>query len=184
MNEELPSSKKALKYLFEVKCSDKVISHCKAVCDLALKFAKKCNENGVSVDVNLVEIGALLHDIGRSKTHDITHAVAGVEIARKLNLPESVISIIENHIGGGITADEAKLLGLPEKDYFPVTIEEKIVSYADKLIEGADTVPIEKTIEQFSIRLGSNHNAINRIRKLHEELHPLIGDLDGDDYNS
>jgi uncharacterized protein len=177
VNEELPSSEAALKLLSESGCSKRVVAHCKAVSALAVKFAKACKNKGLTVDVNLVEIGALLHDIGRSKTHDVTHAIVGVEIAKSLNLPESIVSIIECHIGGGISADEAEKLGLPAKNYFPVTIEEKLVAFSDKLIEGSHVVPIERTIEQFSRTLGDGHPAIDRIIKLHEELFPLIGDL-------
>jgi uncharacterized protein len=168
----------ALKLLSDAGCSERVIAHCKSVSSLAVKFAKACQSNGVSVDVDLVRIGGLLHDIGRSRTHDVSHAVAGVEIARSLNLPEAVVSIIERHIGGGISADEAKRLGLPEKDYFPLSLEEKLVAYADKLLEGSKIVPIEKTIKQFSQKLGSGHPSIDRIIRLRDELVPLVGDLD------
>ena len=174
----------ALKLLSDSGCSERVIAHCKAVSALAVKFARVCESKGLTVDVNLVEVGALLHDIGRSKTHDVTHAVVGVEIAKSLNLPEPIVSIIECHIGGGIGADEAKKLGLPIKDYFPVTLEEKLVAYADKLIEGSNVVPIERTIEQFSRKLGANHPAIDRVIRLHEELSPLIGDLNANSNSS
>ena len=177
MNKELPSSQAALTLLYEGGCSKKVVKHCKAVSALAVKFARACKNKGLTVDVDLVEVGALLHDIGRSKTHGVTHAVVGVEIAKSLNLPEAIVSIIERHIGGGISAEEAEKIGLPVKDYFPVTLEEKLVAYADKLIEGSRVVPIERTIEQFSRKLGEDHPVIDRIIRLHEELFPLIGEL-------
>jgi uncharacterized protein len=176
VSEELPSYEAALQLLSDGGCSKRVIKHCKAVSALAVKFAKVCESKGLVVDIHLVEVGALLHDIGRSKTNDVTHAVAGVEIAQSLNLPQSIVSIIECHIGGGISADEAEKLGLPVKDYFPVTLEEKLVAYADKLIEGSHAMSIERTIEQFSRTLGEGHPAIDRIIRLHEELFPLIGD--------
>jgi uncharacterized protein len=180
VNEKLPSPRMALTFLSEVGCSERVIDHCKAVSALAVKFAKACESKGLNVDVNLVEVGALLHDIGRSKTHGVDHAIVGAEIGRSLNLPESILFIIERHVGGGITADEAKKLGWPVKSYLPTTLEEKLVTYADKLIEGLRVVPIEKTIEQFSRELGENHPAIDRVIRLHEELFPLIGDLNAD----
>ena len=184
MNKELPSSEAALKILSECGCSKRVINHCKAVSVLAVRFARACESKGLAVDINLVEVGALLHDIGRSKTHDVTHAVVGVEIAKSLNLPPSIISIIECHIGGGIGAKEAEKLGLPVKDYFPVTLEEKLVAYADKLIDGDCVVSIERTLEQFSRALGDGHPAIDRIIRLHEELFPLIGDLYADSHSA
>ena len=166
----------ALTLLLDAGCSERVIAHCSAVSALAVKFAKICNSKGLAVDVNLVEVGALLHDIGRSKTHDVTHAVVGVKIASALGLPESIVSIIEHHIGGGIDSDEAKKLGLPIKDYFPTTLEEKLVAYADKLLEGDKIVSIERTIEQFSNKLGKNHPTVTRVKKLHKEISPLVGD--------
>jgi uncharacterized protein len=178
VNEGLPSPKMALKLLSDAGCSERVIAHCKAVSALAVKFAEACQKKGVSVDVDLVRIGGLLHDIGRSRTHDVSHAVAGVEIARSLKLPEPVVSIIERHIGGGISADEALKLGLPAKDYFPLSLEEKLVAYADKLLEGSKVVPLEKTVEQFSQKLGAGHPSIDRIISLHDELVHLVGDLD------
>jgi uncharacterized protein len=174
----------ALKFLLDAGCSERVVSHCKAVSKLAVKFATICKNKGYNVDVDLVAVGGLLHDIGRSKTHDVSHAVEGVKIAKSLGLPDRVVSIIERHIGGGIGAEEAKRLGLPVKDYFPLTLEEKLVAYADKLLSGSKVVPIQDTIEQFSRRLGASHPAICRVIKLHEEVSVLLGDWNADSNGS
>jgi uncharacterized protein len=144
------------------------------VAELAVEIANTCKKNGVEVDLELVEIGALLHDIGRAKTHSVHHAIEGAEIAESLGLCEPLISIIKRHVGGGITAKEAKRLGWPDDIYIPQTIEEKIVSYADKLIEGSKRVPIERTIEKFSKELPSS--SIAGIRRLHSEMLVLMGD--------
>ncbi|MDW8023083.1 MAG: HDIG domain-containing protein [Nitrososphaerota archaeon] len=173
-SEKLPTREEALQLLLESGCQTNVIEHCKAVSKLAVKIAEACIRNGLDVNLELVEIGALLHDIGRSKTHNVHHAVVGVQIAKKLGLPEPIISIIKRHVGGGITAREAKKLGWPEDVYTPQTIEEKIVTYADKLIEGSRQVPIEETIEKLSKELPPS--AIARIRRLHKEIMALVGD--------
>ncbi len=174
MSEKLPSREQALQFLRQTGCSKYVIRHCKTAAELAVEIARACKERGLDVDLELVEIGALLHDIGRSKTHTVHHAVVGAEIAKSLGLPEPLISIIKRHVGGGITLREAKKLGWPRDIYVPQALEEKIVSYADKLIEGSRRVPIERTIENFSKELPSS--AIARIRRLHEEMLALIGD--------
>jgi len=184
VNKKLPTSQMALTFLSDVGCSERVIAHSKAVAALAVQLAKSCESKGLTVDVNVVEVGALLHDIGRSKTHGVDHAVVGVEIAKSLNLPEHIVSIIECHIGGGIGANEAKKLGLPIKDYFPTSLEEKLVAYADKLIEGSMVVPIKRTVDQFSSKLGKDHPAIDRVIRLHEEIFRLIGDLNADIHSS
>ncbi|MGQ9624344.1 MAG: TIGR00295 family protein [Candidatus Bathycorpusculaceae bacterium] len=173
-SEKLPSKEQAIQLLRKVGCSENVIRHNQAVAELAIEIAKTCKERGLNIDLELVEIGALLHDIGRSKTHTVHHAVVGAEIAKSLGLPEQIISIIKTHVGGGITTEEAKKLGWPKNIYVPRTLEEKIVSYADKLIEGSRRVPIERTIENFSKELPPL--AVMRIRKLHEEMSALIGD--------
>jgi uncharacterized protein len=172
----LPSRQQALNLLAQAGCSGGVIRHCKAVAALATELAKECRETGCDVDVELVELGALLHDIGRSKTHSVHHVVAGVEIAEALNLPKSVVSIIACHVGGGITREEAKRMGWKPRSYIPQTLEEKIVSYADLLIERSRRVPIEKTLKRFSRTLPPD--AIGRMRKLHEEVQSLLRDCD------
>jgi len=174
VSEKLPSREQALKLLHESKCSVKVIKHCRAVTKLALEIAEACREKGLNIDLELVEIGALLHDVGRSKTHTVNHAVVGVEIAKSAGLPEPVISIIKTHVGGGITVSDAEKLGWPKDVYVPITLEEKIVSYADKLIEGSKRVPIEITIKKLSRELKGD--AAERVRKLHEEITGLVGD--------
>jgi uncharacterized protein len=174
VSEKLPSREQALQFLRQSGCSRNVIKHCEAVAELAVEIAKACKEIGIDVNLELVEIGALLHDVGRSKTHSVHHAVIGAGIARSVSWPEPVISIIKRHVGGGITASEAKKLGWPKDIYVPQTLEEKIVSYADKLIEGSKRVPIEKAIKDFSKQMPPS--AIARIRRLHEEMSALIGD--------
>jgi len=174
VSEKLPSREQALQFLRQSGCSKNVIKHCEVVAELAVEIAKACKEKGINTDLELVEIGALLHDVGRSKTHSVHHAIVGAKIAKSLGLPEPVISIIKRHVGGGITAKEAKRLGWPKDIYIPQTLEEKIVSYADMLIERSRRVPIERTIEKFSKELPPS--AIARIRRLQEEMLALIGD--------
>lgn len=174
MSDRLPSREQALKILRQTGCSPNVIRHCKAVAELATEIANACRKNGLKVNLELVEIGALLHDIGRSQNHSVHHAVIGTEMAKSFGLPEPVISIIKRHVGGGIATKEAEKLGWPKDIYIPQTLEEKIVAYADKLIEGSRRVPIEKTIEKFSEVLPPS--SIARIQRLHEEMLTLIGD--------
>lgn len=174
MSERLPTREQALQILREYNCSAEVIEHCEAVSKLALKTAYTLKSKGFNVDLALVEVGALLHDIGRSITHSVHHAVIGADLAKKANLPDQVISIIKRHVGGGITANEAEALGWPKDVYVPVTLEEKIVAYADKLIERADIAPIEVTIEK--LRREKMYEAAERVRKLYEEVTRLIGE--------
>jgi uncharacterized protein len=170
----LPTRAEALDILAKAGCSKKVVEHCKAVSKFSVRIARAFGGRGVNVDLRLVEVGGLLHDIGRSRTHSVDHGPVGEEIARSLGLPQSILNIIERHVGGGIPKDEARRLGWLAKDYLPETWEEKIVCYADKRIEGLSTVPIEQALRTYIKNLGEEHPAIGRIRKLHEEIVAVV----------
>jgi uncharacterized protein len=158
---------KEVEILRNTGCSPEVIAHCIKVADLASSL---CHGMKVSPDRELVRTGGLFHDIGRSKTHDISHALAGVELGRNLGFGHAIINIIERHIGAGITAREAVRLGLPEKDYLPVTPEEKIVSYADNLISGTREMTFSEALERFIRILGLDHEGVKLFRKQHAEI--------------
>lgn len=155
-----------IKLLEKEDTPENVIEHCKAVYDKAMKIAA----NFDNVDEDLIRQGALLHDIGRSRTHGITHAIEGVEIARKYGYDEDVLNIIERHIGAGITSEEAVKLGLPEKSYVPVTLEEKIVAHADNLVSGSREVDIDFVIAKWQRTIEDSDDNIERLIKLDNEL--------------
>ena len=150
--------------LVKAGCSADVVAHCLKVSETALGIADRVNR---TLDRQLVRLGGLLHDIGRSRTHDIDHAVAGVEIARDLGYSDALVNIIERHIGAGITATEAERLGLPRKDYLPLTPEEQIVSYADNLISGEREMPYYEALDRFKSILGPDHEGVDLFRKQH-----------------
>lgn len=129
-------------------CSENVVEHCLAVSEYAYELALAIKNKGYEVDVELVRLGGLLHDIGRSRTHGIEHGVVGAEILRELGFDEKLALIAERHIGAGITKEEAIELGLPPKDYLPITLEEKIVAHADNLIFGTKRVEIDDVIKK------------------------------------
>ena len=164
---------RALSILKEL-CPKNVVEHCLAVSDYAYELALAIKNNGYDVDVELVRLGGLLHDIGRSKTHGIEHGVVGAEILRELGFDERLALIAERHIGAGITKEEAIELGLPPKDYLPVTLEEKIVAHADNLIFGTERVEIDAVIKKFEKRLGKHHPSIRRIILLNDEINSLL----------
>lgn len=164
----IPNPRQCLRLLRKAGCSDDVINHCEAVRKVAVRIAKKAHAN-----IQLVEAGALLHDIGRSKIQGIMHGVEGAKIATELGLPLSIVNIIERHVGAGIPKEEAIILGLPPKDYMPITLEEKIVAHADNLIENDREHPIEKEVEK-ALQKGHTKHA-ERLMELHRELSQRCG---------
>lgn len=169
----IPTRDECLKILRAAGCSKKVINHILIVTNLALKIARRFPK----VNLELVEAGALLHDLGRSKTHGIDHAVAGGKLALELGLPKEIINIIECHIVAGIKPDDAVKLGLPRKDYTPHTLEERIVAHADNLIEDDKRCTIQRTVEILQNK--GLVDVAERVYKLHLTLcHEAGIDLD------
>lgn len=164
----IPSADDCLLLLKKAGCSSSVICHCKAVRDVAVSIAKRTD-----ADVDLVQAGALLHDIGRSKSHGIDHALIGSTIAKELGLSEKIIDIIKHHIGAGLSAKTAKSLGLPYEDFMPITIEEKIVCHADNLIDDCSRQNIEVEVER-ALAENKKEYALQLVR-LHKEISDLIG---------
>jgi HD superfamily phosphodiesterase len=64
-------------------------------------------------------------------------------------------------------------LGLPVKDYLPLTLEEKIVAHADNLIDNDRPHPIEREVEKALLRGHPKH--AERLLQLHKELSELCG---------
>lgn len=165
---KIPTKEECIAILTRAGCSKDVVRHCTVVAERALKIGK-C----MSANLKLIEAGALLHDIGRSKTHGIRHAVEGARIAIELNLSPELVRIIECHMGGGITKDESAKLGLPPKDYIPETLEEKIVCIADKLVDDFKKGKISDEVEK--LRKKNLNIAAERVMTLYKELSEICG---------
>lgn len=136
----LPPKEKIISVLKLLGLSEKKITHSIEVADLALKITDEIERTeGIDVDREIVEAGALLHDIGLIKTFDDfspEHSVIGADIIRKIGLPERVARCAEVHeMAGGLSrkvAEELKFPILPlGEDYSPQTLEEEIVTAAD-----------------------------------------------------
>ena len=155
-----------LKILKQEETPENVIEHSKAVYKKAMVIAA----NFKNADKDLIKKGALLHDIGRSKTHGISHAVEGAKIVKQYVYPEEVQNIVERHIGAGITEEESVKLGLPKKSYIPQTIEEKIVAHADNLLSGTKDVDIDFDIAKWKRKIDKPEENIKRLIELDNEL--------------
>ncbi|HSO26361.1 MAG TPA: TIGR00295 family protein, partial [Methanobacteriaceae archaeon] len=132
----------SLLILKEMNCPEWVITHSQAVNLKAISLSENLSKK-FDIDMDLVGKGALLHDIGRSMTDGIYHAVVGAKILKSEEYPLEIIKIVERHIGAGIPKEEAIEMGLPPKDFMPLTLEEKIVAHADNLVHQDQEVDID-----------------------------------------
>lgn len=154
----------------KLECSDYIIDHCKVVYDRS----KDITQFYDNVNLDYIKAGCMLHDVGRTVTSGIEHAYIGADLLRKLNVDEAICLITERHIGAGITGSEAKLLGLPDRNYIPETLEEKIVAHADNLVHGVTKVDLDFVIEKWT-KKNMNQKSIDMLITLHNEL---LGDFE------
>ncbi len=159
------------------------IAHCVKVAEKAIEIAER---TGLDLDMELIARGALFHDLGKAKTREIEHGKVGAELGKELGLPEEITAIMEKHIRGGLTREEAEELGLPPKDYSLKNLEEKIVIYADRLVdiitEDLVTLSSEKEAEERFEEIlknypkyGKNEKTMTRYFQYHREIQQLIG---------
>ena len=132
MSVVLPSLDESRQLLNMTLFDSQILKHSEATRKKSLKIAEFVIPK-IALNMQLLEIGALLHDIGRAQVHDVTHGYVGGQILRKHEYPISVILIVERHVLGGFTAIEAEKVKLPKREFVPQTWEEKIVCVADKL---------------------------------------------------
>jgi uncharacterized protein len=162
--------------------SEDDIKHCVKVAKKALEIAERTKAN---VDMELVGRGALFHDLGKAKTHEIEHGKIGAELGKALGLPEEITAIMEKHIRGGLTEEEARELGLPIKDYTLKKLEERIVIYADRLVdiitdgiveikeESEAETRFEEILKQYP-KYGKNEKTLQRYLRYHKEIQGLM----------
>ncbi|MFW6195896.1 MAG: HDIG domain-containing metalloprotein, partial [Thermoplasmatota archaeon] len=129
----VPPARECYEYLKEIDIEGSVIEHSIDVLERALELHDKFGG-----DLKLIVAGALLHDVGRSVTHGVKHGVEGGKIAREEGWHEELAKIIERHIGGGITKEEAESQGLPVRSYVPKSLEEKLICHADNTAGGKE----------------------------------------------
>jgi len=149
------------------KAHDILIRHSRRVTQKALETARRVP--GLKPDLKFIEEAAMLHDIGVFKTHApdigctggepyIRHGILGREVLEKEGLPRHAL-VCERHIGVGISAEEIKRnrLPLPERDMLPLSLEEKIICFADKFFsKNPDSIEKEKALDEI-IRLLEYH---------------------------
>ena len=113
-------------------------------------------ESRYAIDRHYLWSVALLHDIGRCVTHDpIMHGVEGYNLLMKLG-HRIEASVCVSHILFGLDASEAVQFGLPAHDFFPRTIEERLVPLVDLMIEGDQPTTLDRRFSSLRKRYVEN----------------------------
>ena len=167
----IPNAQQALALHRKYRSNDRTLAHCQACARISKLLAETAAGRGNLANQEAVEAGALLHDIGRSQTQLVSHGYVGAQILEKEGVDGIVVEIVRRHVGAGISAEEANVLGFPSGDYIPRTLEQKIVCFADKLLDGDRARPFEEEVKRF-VKKGHD---VHRLRKLKEDVDTAVG---------
>lgn len=157
-----------------------LLGHSEAVRDKALSIAQS---KLLDVDLQFVAEAAVLHDIGIVRVNApgihcfgtapyICHGIEGRAILESEGLPRHAL-VCERHTGSGITCGQiiSENLPLPRRDMLPLSLEEKLICYADKFYSKSRNLREEKPVEKIIAQMAA-HGADSAARFL--ALHQLF----------
>lgn len=161
---------------------DLLLTHSRNVAQKALRVAEECH---LDVDRQFVSDASMLHDVGIIRCNApsifctgeepyIRHGIIGAELMRSIGLPD-IASVCERHTGSGLTAKEIAEAGLPlpHIDLVPVSLEEKLICYADKFFSKSGNPNEEKTLERVRKSMAKfGEEALDRFNALHTLFTP------------
>lgn len=150
---------------------------------VAAKAIRCLEERHICADRDFVHEAALLHDIGVVKCHApsifchgtepyIRHGIIGRELLDGLGLPRHAL-VCERHTGAGLSADDIarQNLPLPHRDMLPLSIEEKLICYADKFFSKSGNLTQEKPLAKVIMQMESfGKDSIDRFMELHRQF--------------
>lgn len=130
-----------------------LIKHSEQVAAMARQLAERLVAQHTPVDIDFVVEAAMLHDIGILGTDApgiychgtepyICHGVIGRSMLDEIGLFRHAL-VCERHTGTGLSLQEIQErdLPLPHRDLLPLSIEEKLVCYADKFYSKSHVGP-------------------------------------------
>ena len=164
--------------------SEADIDHSVKVAEKALEIAARTRAD---LDMELVGRGALFHDLGKAKTHDIEHGQLGAQMGASLGSSRC------RHSGDGKTyprraqCRRGGRVGAAGQRLHPGTLEERIIIYADRLVDiitdGIVAIQAEKEAEdrfeeilQSIPKYGKNDRTLARYLGYHREIQGLLDD--------
>ncbi len=159
----IPGRDECLALLDKYGADERLKRHSIMCSRVALKMGEGCD-----ADRRLLEAGALLHDIGRTVTHSIFHGVEGYKILKREGMDEIIARFCSTHVGAGLLKSTARKLKLPDQDYIPRTLEEKIVCNSDTLLKGDRVVVIDEIAEDY--RQKGLASEVPRLKSLYSRL--------------
>lgn len=142
-----------------------LVGHSRMVAGRSLEIASRVAR--LRPDTAFIEEAAMLHDIGIFMTDGpsidchgdrpyVCHGYLGRELLEGEGLPRHAL-VCERHVGVGISMEDIDRLKLPlpRRDMIPLSIEERIICYADKFFSKAgDQSGRERSVDDVRRSIG------------------------------
>jgi uncharacterized protein len=161
-----------------------VIGHCEKVAYVADKIADAYKRNGINLDTENLNYACLLHDVLRiidfhagdeylemqnmlkEKYPNMDHSGAAYKMLTELGEPV-IAKLIKKH----------EFEGILNKENQPFTLEEKIMTYADKRVLHEDIVSISERFEDGKRRYNPNNENQERELQIYDVYFQLEKEL-------
>ena len=146
MRRDIPNSAECEEILAAHHVELRIVRHARKVAEVAGRVAAALGRSGVELNLELVQSGALLHDLAKGRPD---HATAGASILRSLGF-DAVADVVAEHTD------------LPD---FSRLDETAIVYLADKLVRGDEVVTIDERFRPALTRFTRNPAALEGAQK-------------------
>lgn len=166
--------------------------HCRQVAKVAARVAKELEKRGCQVSADEVEAQALVHDIGRSKTHGPMHGWSGFTLLRALGQEETGRGCITHWLKGRAPEDL-----LASNHFSPAFVKrifaalnppewclgDSVLSFADSCVMHTTIVSLAERHEDLLVRYGDSPwmNQARTLAEAHENELSLALDFPVED---
>jgi uncharacterized protein len=163
-----PTPRQCLTLMREAGMPLHIQRHSRMVAAISVTVARLLNESGLTLNIEIVHAGALLHDIAKIKSLQTggDHSKAGAEMLEELGFLQLAL-IVREHI----TLDLQRVNG-------PLT-ESLVVNYADKRVKHDEIVTIDSRfkdlMERYAMTEEQRARMVKRL-KLYQRLEKKIFD--------
>jgi len=164
----LPSIETCFNWLIENGASHKLLMHVQTVAAISYDLSLRIAMHGHKIDPILAHRGGLLHDLDKlhPDSSRYMHGKIGAKLLRERGYP-ALAEIARRHTPAW-----------QDEESIPITWEQKLVFYADKLVKGSQVVSLSERFADLKVRYPMSREIYRlnapKIRALEEEIMNVI----------
>lgn len=145
----------------QYKTPDHVIAHCRAVSDTAVAIGRQLNEHGFDLDLDLIKMAGLIHDVARTDEH---HEIIAADMLEKAGFTEEA-AIVRVHM----RYDFNSLENINETD---------IMCLGDRVVKEDRYVGIDERVDYLIHKKGENSQRTESLLAKKAETKDFINDIE------